>query len=80
MSRGPGRIQREIMAALEADPHRRLTTAEIAAIVYGDPVEDWHLETVSRSLRTLAPRLGLSKCRVAASGRFGWHHLWGRAV
>lgn len=80
MSRGPGRIQRQIIGAFEAAPDQRLTTSEIAVAVYGDELEKWQVDAVSRSLRTLAPRLGLTKCRVGTPDRFGWRHIWGRAA
>lgn len=69
-----GRVKRAVLAAFEAEPDRRFTTAELAAVAYGAPVADWHLA----SMRRLLPTLGLASCRVATPGRFGWHKVWGR--
>ncbi len=34
MSRGPGRLQRGLIAAFQAEPDRRFTIEELAALVY----------------------------------------------
>jgi hypothetical protein len=40
MSRGPGRTMRPITAAIEAEPKRRFTYAELTAIAYAGPPTD----------------------------------------
>lgn len=79
MSKGPGRVQRAITAAFEAEPTRRFTTAELAAIAYpGTTVEKNHTDAVHRALTKLTAPLGLTKSRIALPNAFGWQHLWGR--
>lgn len=81
MSRGPGKLQRELGAIFDADPGARLTTTELAARLYGtDQPADWQRNTVARCLRYTATSLRLTKCRVALSDRLGWRHLWGRTA
>ena len=72
MSRGPGIIQRRIMAALQAEPARWFTVMELVVIAYPDEgmVEKTHLESVRRALKGLkVNRRRDGKRRVG-----GWHH------
>lgn len=40
MSKGPGRTMRPIIAAIESEPKRRFTYAELTAIAYDGPPTD----------------------------------------
>jgi len=51
MSRGPGRIQAAVGAALHGEPGRWFTVLELAEAVYDEPVARKHLEAVRRVLR-----------------------------
>ena len=73
MSKGPGRVQRTIMAAFEVEPSRRFTTEELAASVFGSTPTPSHIETVRQSLN----KMGLKKSRAGQRKTGGWHHVWG---
>jgi len=79
MSKGPGRVQQAIANLFAQNPGKRFRTSEIAAYVFTTP-EPWHVTNISRTMRTLAPKLGLSKCRAAHSHSKGWEYLWGKAA
>lgn len=79
MSKGPGRVQRAIIDLFDQNPGRRFRTSEIAAHVFSEP-QDWHLNNIGRALRTLAPTLGLIKCRMSRHGSKGWEHIWGKVA
>jgi hypothetical protein len=69
MSRGPGIIQRRVVAALEAEPTRRFTTEDLAAIVYsGEAIGHKHLSSVRRALSKASPA---GKLRRQREGRYG---------
>ena len=52
MSRGPGRVRRSVLAALQAQPQRRWTIEELAALVYGTAdTALYHLNSVHRALK-----------------------------
>jgi hypothetical protein len=71
MSRGLGIVQRGVQAALEAEPTRRFTVAELAGEAYpGEVVGRAQLVAVRRALG----RLTIERCRVGASGRRGWRY------
>lgn len=73
-----GHVQRAINAAFDAEPNRRFTIRELAALAYPNrEVERQELKTVSLSVRSITP--ALNSCRVGAKGRMGWHNVWGRA-
>lgn len=72
MSRGLGQTQRRILAALQAEPRRRFTVEELAAIVYpGEPVTHSHVVSVRRVVRGLA----VNRVRLSQQGSRGWHWL-----
>ena len=73
MSKGPGRVQRAIMAAIEAEPGRRWTVEELAAAVYSGEIGRAQTSAVRRAIALL----GLQKCRVALPDTFGWRHVIG---
>lgn len=80
MSRGPGRIHREIIAAFGEPGAPEYTVQQLAerifsGVVVGKPQTD----SVNRALNKLAPVLGLKRYRVGAAGQNGWHHLWAHA-
>ena len=78
MSRGPGHVQRTIAAAYDAEPNRRFTTRQLAALAYpGVEIGKPQTDAVLRAIPSISP--ALTFCRVGAKGRFGWHHVWGRA-
>jgi hypothetical protein len=77
MSRGPRRVQRAITAAFAAEPTRRFTTRELAALAYpGEEINRSRTNAVIRAVPQIEP--ALTFCRVGAMDRFGWLHLWGR--
>jgi hypothetical protein len=53
MSKGPGHIMRAINDAIEAQPKRLFTFAELAAIAYGEPVTRSRLVVVRRAVQAL---------------------------
>ena len=78
MSRGPGRVQRAVRAALEAEPHRLFTVEELAGIAFpGERIEAKHRVSVLRALS----RLPIDFHSYASSNRYleghrsgrGWH-------
>lgn len=79
MSKGPGKVQRAIIAAFEHEPSRRFTTAELAELTFPDAtIEKNKTDAVHRALMKLTPVLGLTKSRIALPNAFGWQHRWGR--
>lgn len=81
MSKGPGKIQRAIVALFEAEPHSRLTVPQIAARTYpGAIIGKCETEAVRRALQGIAPEIGLTRCRIARPDGQGWHHVYGRAA
>lgn len=77
MSKGPGHVQRAIAAAFDAEPLRRLTTRELAALAYpGKDIERRHLAATNRAAAKVVPALAF--CRVGDRDRLGWRYLWGR--
>ena len=76
MSRGPGRLQRELVAVFEADPARRFTIEELAALAYpGEVFKRDHAVCIRRALKTLP---GLVKGRRGERGG-GWRWRFGLA-
>ena len=68
MSRGFGAIQRRLQAALEAEPARRFTVAELVAQTYpGENVERAKFVSVRRALNALA----IERAALARSAREG---------
>jgi hypothetical protein len=66
MSRGPGRIMRSITDAIEAEPKRHFTFAELAAIAYGgEPITRSRLVVVRRVVQEFeaAKRVSLGALR-----------------
>lgn len=59
MSRGPGRIERKLAAAFEAEPDRAFTTAELCRVAYpGEPTTTKARRvSVLRALRHLIDRI-----------------------
>jgi hypothetical protein len=54
MSRGPGIVQRRLLAAFRAEPDRSFTAKELAATVYGEAEPaDYRMSNVLRALRKL---------------------------
>ena len=58
MSRGPGRIQRAILAAIQADPDNAFTAEELCCRVYPDlkELEKKHYVAVQRAVQNLLKR------------------------
>jgi hypothetical protein len=80
VSKGPGRVQRQIAAAFEAEPSRRFTIEELASAVYpGEAIERSHKVAVRRALKSVGPTIGLHTCRVGQLGKLGWRHVVGVA-
>jgi len=67
MSKGLGRIQRNIADAIKSHPDKTFTVASAAAFAYpGVMLEPKHLDVASRALNSLVPVLGLRKQRAGA--------------
>jgi|EndMetStandDraft_8_1072994.scaffolds.fasta_scaffold564138_2 Fe2+ or Zn2+ uptake regulation protein len=73
MSKGPGKVQRAIIAAFEQEPSRRLTAAELAASIFADQPTASHIETVRQALS----KLGFKKSRCGHLKTGGWRYVWG---
>jgi hypothetical protein len=78
MSRGPGIVQRRVLAAFEDEPDRWFMMTELAAIVWpgeatAGAIGDKHRASLCRALRTL-PGVTLRRCRVTKGlcARPGW--------
>ena len=58
MSRGPGRLERAVKAAFDAEPHRAFTTEDLCAYVYGNRtrIEKKHRVGVIRAARRVLQR------------------------
>lgn len=65
MSRGPGRIERAVGAAFEANPSRTFTVAELAAVAYPDApaIEKRHRVAVIRAADRVSWRLDWTAMR-----------------
>ncbi len=76
MSRGPGIIQRQLIAALQGEPLRHFTVEELAALAYPDhEVGRAQLVGVRRALDGLS----VFRCRAGQSGERGWRYVVGYA-
>jgi hypothetical protein len=74
MSRGPGVVQRRLIAAFH-EPGRRFTVEELVEIVFpGEPIERKHAVSVRRALKNL-PGLHLISYPRGKSGTRGWRHV-----
>lgn len=81
MSRGPGHVQRAIVAIFSAEPHRVFSSDDLAAVIYPDQtIAKRHTDAVDRALRLLAPHLGLTRCRVRPWKSTAWFNVWGIAT
>lgn len=69
MSRGMGAMQRGLLAALQAEPGRWFTIAELAEVAF--PGDHKHLSSVRRALEGLR---GLHRAR---EGQYGVHGYQG---
>ena len=56
MSKGPGRVARAIVAALEAAPTNALTTQELCERCYEPPITKKHRVAVLRALKQVMAR------------------------
>ena len=58
MSRGPGRVEREIVAAFAADPDNAFTMNELCCLIYPDSeyIEKKHTVVILRTAKSLARR------------------------
>lgn len=56
MSKGPGRVERTIIAALAAAPRNALTTQELCERCYEAPITKKHRVAVLRTLRQIMAR------------------------
>jgi hypothetical protein len=73
MSKGPGIVQRRILAAVEAEPSRVFQVLALAAIVYPNAtIEEKHLVCVRRAISKM-PQL-----KKGRDGNYrrkgGWHY------
>jgi hypothetical protein len=74
MSRGPGIVQRRLIAAIQGEPGRLFTVKELAEIAFpGEPIERKHEVTVLRALKNL-PGLELHWYKAGKSRTRGWRY------
>ncbi len=80
MSRGPGVVQRRLIAAFQSEPTRRFTVEQLAEIAFpGQQIERKHEVSVRRALKDL-PGLHLHVFRGAKPRAHGWRYVVGLAV
>jgi hypothetical protein len=73
MSRGPGVIQRRLIAAFH-EPGRRFTVEELAEIAFpGEPLERKHAVSVRRALKKL-PSIDLHFHKAGKTRARGWRY------
>jgi len=78
MSRGPGHVQRAIVAIYAEQPGKVFSTAELATLIYpGQIITKSNRDAVDRALRQLAPQLGLTRCRSRPWKSTAWRNVWG---
>jgi hypothetical protein len=78
MSRGPGNVQRRLIAAFEGERAQRFSVQELAEVAFpGETIERTHMVSVRRALRNL-PGLKLHFQRTGESGSRGWRYLVSR--
>jgi len=78
MNRGSGAVQRKIIEAFEAEPSRRFTVDELAAVVYpGRPIEKAQKDAVRRALVGVDLIVGVRRSRAGELGRRGWQYRIG---
>jgi hypothetical protein len=56
MSKGPGRLERAIATIFTGEPEAALTTEELCARIYGEPVEKKHRVAIVRAARKVMAR------------------------
>jgi hypothetical protein len=79
MSRGPGILQRRLIAAFQSEPTRRFTVEQLSAIAFpGQPIERKHAVSARRALKNL-PGLGLHAIRAGEPRVHGWRYVVGLA-
>ena len=72
MSRGPGIVQRRLIAAFQSEPTRHFKVEQLAEIVFpGEQIERKHAVSVRRALENL-PGLDLQSWRSAKPRGHGW--------
>lgn len=70
MSRGPGIIQSRIIEEFEANPDLEMTADDAVSLLYPHDVPKQHcFAAAARALRTLMPRLGLTRSKVYRRSR-----------
>jgi hypothetical protein len=77
MSRGPGVVQRRLVAAFQVEPGRRFIVKELAEIAFpGEPIERKHEVSVRRALQALKklPGLELDFHKAGKTGTRGWRY------
>ena len=74
MSRGPGIVQRRLIAALQSKPTRRFTVEQLAEIAFpGEQIERKHAASVRRALKNL-PGLHPHLHKKGRSFTRGWRY------
>ena len=75
MSRGPGIVQRRLIAAFQSEPTRHFTVEQLAEIVFpGEQIERKHAVSVRRALKKL-PGLDLYVITANKPGTHGWRYV-----
>jgi hypothetical protein len=79
MSRGPGIVQRRLIATFQSEPTRHFTVEQLAAIAYpGEQIERKHEVSVRWALKNL-PGLDLQLYRAAKPRCRNWRLIFGLA-
>lgn len=79
MSRGPGRIQKAIAAALHAEPGWRFTANDMAVRIFPeDRIDQSKLSSIHRALNAMAADFGLTKINDGTQGYSGCRQVWVR--
>ena len=77
MSRGPGKRQRRIAEAIQADAYKRWTVLDAAVAAYpGEVLTEAMLDVASRALNRLIPIMELQKSREGLKGTLGWRYTY----
>jgi len=75
MSRGPGIVQRRLIAAFQSEPTLRFAVEQLAEIAYpGEQIERKHAVSVRRALKNL-PGLDLFVMTANKPGTHGWRYF-----
>ena len=77
MSRGPGKVQRDLIVIFQAEPGRWIRVEELVARAFpGIPVEHGHEVSVRRALKVLPIKLQSGVADRRKGNRAGWSRCY----